>query len=611
MLSAEEQRELKSLLKEHREWGLVGHRKSRLAMLQSKQGSAAQNMKQGKTKFLATADIDRQMGGVLLSALKPENVDITHVNSDRGTTGMWSTSYDASQAARVSVSKKARWEDLQVASRRSKNAPVLPVIELLLPSQMVDVWIGLESAHSAYKQAKWTHNDKIVDEQKRWLQRTNQGSLQNLVQRSALGIPVTDAMQTMYKASDIQWLVDHSLELQDAVKAAEDMEALVEVAMWVGEELGLIQDQQQDEPIDGCGPRTPTDRNTDKDSDNKSGENTNDSKEADDSKDTDGSKKDKPDNTKDIDGKADRKADGKADGKDSNKTEQDKTKSLKDKVKEAVTDAMEQQDNAPVQQDALFDLVPTEQEEVTVIEPDAVPKRLIALHPAAKPAQAEFELLDDEQDDYFGDPQGDILHDIRLGILDVFEQETASDPQLIIAVDNSISMRCNCGLPRRNSRSDTEDAGYLAWQVAGILGKQFPDSKIFGWTTSRRGRFSRDSIVFDMPEGYRPACTVHEKIHDYSGNTPEAEALLYAQSQLESNENSVIVVITDGEPNDKSRSYGITHAMYKAGTKFAVVTVGNYQPALADLHYPPATVLSIKSPVELSKVSRIFDLIRK
>jgi hypothetical protein len=596
MLSPEEQRELKSLLKQHKSWGLVGHQQSRLAMLQSKQGSAAQNMKQGKTKFLATADIDRQMGGVLLGALKPEGVEITHVDSDRGTTGMWSTNWDSSRDARVSVSKKARWEDLQVASRRSKNAPVLPVIESLLPSEMVDVWIGLESAHSAYKQAKWTHNDKIVDEQKRWLQRTSQASLQVLIQRSALGIPATNAMQTMRKASDIQWLADYSTELQDAVKAADDMEALVEVAMWVGEELGLIQDQQQNEPEDGCGPPDRNDKDTDKDSDRKSGENTNDNQDTDDRQDTDDSDKDKPEDTKDTDGGSSDDTDSDADDKDSSKTKQDKPKSLKDKVKEAVTDAMDKQDSAPIQQDGLFDLNPTEHEEVKVIDSSEVPKRLITLHSAAKPAQAEFELLDDEQDDYFGDPQGDILHDIRLGILDVFEQEAASDPQLIIAVDNSISMRCNCGLPRRNSRSvDGEDAGYLAWQVAGILGKQFPDSKIFGWTTNRRGRFSAESIVFDMPEGYRPACTVHEKHHDYSGNTPEAEALLYAQSQLESNENSVIVVITDGEPNDKPRSYGVTHAMYRAGTKFAVVTVGDYQPPLADLHYPPATVLSIKN----------------
>ena len=609
MLSPAEQRELKSLQRDNKSWGLRGNAKQRLDMLQAKQGSAAQGMKQGKTKFLATADIDRQMGGVLLDALKPEGVDIKHTDSDRGTTGMWHNTWQNKSQSNVSVSKKARWEDLQVASRRAKNAPVLPVIASLLPTEMTDVWIGLESAHSAYKQAKWTHNDKIVDEQKRWLQRTNQTSLQGLVQRSSLGIPATDAMQTMRKASDIQWLVDHSSELQDAVKAADDMEALVEVAMWVGEELGLIQDDQQDSPPppeEGCS-TTPTDEDNEPDKDSDGGGKSSgddDSDSGDDASDSDDGDS-KPDDSDGSD------ADDDAGSKDSNKTEQDKPQSLTDKVKEAVADAMEEQDNAPIQQDGLFDLNPTEDEEVEVIDSNLVPKRLIQLHTAAKPVEAEFELLDDEQDDYFGDPQGDILHDIRLGILDVFEQETPSDPQLIIAVDNSISMRCNCGLPRRNSYSVVEDSGYLAWQVAGILGKQFPDSKIFGWTTTRRDRFGRESIVFDMPEGYRPACTVHEKHHDYSGNTPEAEALLYAQSQLESNENSVIVVITDGEPNNKPRSYGITHAMYKAGTKFAVVTVGEYQPALADLHYPPATVLSIKSPVELSKVSKIFDLIRK
>lgn len=627
MLSEREQQELKTLLREQKKWGLTEWQEASLKMLRAKQGSAAADMKQGKSKFLATADIDRQMGGVLMDALKPDGVTVDQVDLERGQTGMYS-SYDS---PRVQVSQKSRWEDLQVATRRTKNAPVLPVIEKMLPYEMRDVWIGLEAAHSAVKQAEWTHNDKIVSEQKRWLQRKDDTNLQGLIQRAALGIPVTDAMQTMRKASDIDWLVDHSLELQDAVKTADDMESLVEVAMWVGAELGLVDiDDDDDDPDEGgevCDKGIPDNQDQDGDGDNKSdgdddGDTGDDDSTDDDSDGDDGSGDKSEDSTDDKD------SDSKDSGSDgdqqkgeqdkpsgSDDKSQDKPKSLKDKVKDAVAEAMDEQDNAPPTSDGLFDLTLLPDEKpAEVIDSDLIRKKPIVLHSATKAVEAEFEMLDAETDDYFGDPQGDILHDVRLGILDVFEQETESDPQLIIAVDASISMMCLCkpepSRYRYNVPVEQCDGGYLAWQVAGILGKQYPESSIFAWTSRRR---NPAAIVYDMPIGQRPLCRVHESttVVEYMGNTPESDALLYAQSQLESNENSVLVIVTDGEPQNKSRSYGLTHAMYKAGTKFAVVCVGSYQPRQEEMHYPPATIMSIKSPSELSKVSQIFDLIRK
>jgi len=93
------------------------------------------------------------------------------------------------------------------------------------------------------------------------------------------------------------------------------------------------------------------------------------------------------------------------------------------------------------------------------------------------------------------------------------------------------------------------------------------------------------------------------------GGTPESEAMLHAQTLLDSNENSVLVLITDGEPQNKARAHGVSHAMYQAGTKFSVITVGSYQPRLEDMHYPPATVVSIKQPKDLAKVSKTFAML--
>ena len=117
-------------------------------------------MKQGKTKFIASAQIDRDMGQALTSALKPGGVEIQLTQKPRGQTDI-----DGWSGKTVFLSSKSRWEDAQVATRRAGNAPALPVIKALLPPAMMNVWLGIEGAQSAIKQTAWNHHQKNHNEQ--------------------------------------------------------------------------------------------------------------------------------------------------------------------------------------------------------------------------------------------------------------------------------------------------------------------------------------------------------------------------------------------------------------------------------------------------------------
>ena len=164
-LSKRKQAKLRRLENERRKWGYLGdNAQTEYEMLKREQGVVSGNMKQGKTKFIASARIDRDMGHALSSALKPEGVEIRLTDKSRGQTDI-----DTFGGSSVYLSSKSRWEDAQVATRRAGNAPALPVIKALLPPAMLNVWLGIEGAQSAIKQADWTHNRKIVTEQQRWL----------------------------------------------------------------------------------------------------------------------------------------------------------------------------------------------------------------------------------------------------------------------------------------------------------------------------------------------------------------------------------------------------------------------------------------------------------
>jgi hypothetical protein len=527
----------------------------------------------------------------------------------------------------VFLSSKSRWEDAQVATRRAGNAPALPVIKALLPPAMMNVWLGIEGAQSAIKQAEWTHNQKIVTEQQRWLSKAySKGltiNLQELAQRSALGVPfpASEFITGMHDSLGLDkkyfdWFDQNSSKLEQAVAKSESLEDLAEVALWVGEELGLVEPEEQqdkpDEPIDnGDTDNKPPDSQDDSDGD---------------SDDADGDDADSQDSPPDDSSSDDSDDSDKPDGGSGGKSSQDEpensepekdNRTLKDKLKDSIAEAMLQEDNSEPKQNELFDLQAKPEEKVVKVPASETVTTDIVLDYWAKAVADDFQMPTQEFDDYFGEPQADLLHEIKMGILDVFDEDREEAPQLIIAVDVSTSMNCMCK-PALYSNYDSYSAGWLAWQVAGLLGQQFPTAEIFAWsTTSSRDDRHQKPYAAPIPVGKRPLCRKHEgsfarKLGTHlMGGTPEAEAMLHAQTLLDSNENSVLVLVTDGEPQDKSRAHGVSHAMYQAGTKFSVVTVGSYQTRLEDMHYPPATVVSIKTAQDLSKVSKTFAMMQE
>lgn len=632
-LSKRKQAKLRRLENERRKWGYLGdNSQAEYEMLKREQGVVSGSMKQGKTKFLASARIDRDMGHALSSALKPEGVDIRLTSKSRGQTDI-----DTYSGTAVYLSSKSRWEDAQVATRRAGNAPALPVIKALLPPAMLNVWLGIEGAQSAIKQADWTHNRKIVTEQQRWLSKKDADkdssiSLQDLAQRSALGVPfpaseftpgVHDLTRLDRKYFD--WFDQNSDQLEQAVAQSESLEDLAEVALWVGEELGLIEPEEQQEPDEPDNGQKGTDSKPPDNQDDSDGGDGDDSDDDDaDSQDSppddsDDSDSDETDSDEtDSDNSSD-EGEGNQDKPESSEPEED-SRTLKDKLKDSIAEAMLQEESPEPKQNELFDLQAKPEEKVIKIPASETVTTDIVLDYWAKAVADDFQMPTQEFDDYFGEPQADLLHEIRMGILDVFDEDREEVPQLIIAVDVSVSMNCMCKPVLHSHLDEYCSAGWLAWQVAGLLGQQFPTAEIFAWSTTR----SRDNrslgeqpFAAPVPVGKRPLCRTHEGSFSSNpkvklmGNTPEAEAMLHAQALLDSNENSVLVLVTDGDPQNKARAHGVSHAMYQAGTRFSVVTVGSYQISLEEMHYPPATVVSIKNAKDLSKVSKTFAMMQE
>jgi hypothetical protein len=628
-LSNRQQSKLRRLENERRKWGLSTNAQAEYEMLKREQGVVSGNMRQGKTKFIASARIDRDMGHALSSALKPEGVDIRITDKSRGQTDI-----DTYSGSSVYLSSKSRWEDAQVATRRAGNAPALPVIKALLPPAMLNVWLGIEGAQSAVKQADWTHNRKIVTEQQRWLGKKDESkdsnvSLQDLAQRSALGIPfpasefivgVHDSFESRLDRKYFDWFDQNSDKLEQAVAQSESLEDLAEVALWVGEELGLITPEEQQEPDEPDNGQKDTDsKPPDNQDDSDGGDGDADSQDSppDDSDLDDSDKSDETDSDSSSDEGKDNQGDPESSDPESGEPEED-NRTLKEKLKDSIAEAMLQEDNSEPKQNELFDLQAKPEEKVIKIPASETVTTGIVLDYWAKVVADDFQIPTQEFDDYFGEPQADVLHEIRMGILDVFDEDREEAPQLIIAVDVSVSMNCMCKpLLYRHDDDKYYSAGWLAWQVAGLLGQQFPTAEIFAWSTTSSSDTYNKPYAAPVAVGKRPLCRKHEGPFSRKsgtklmGNTPEAEAMLHAQTLLDSNENSVLVLVTDGDPQNKARAHGVSHAMYQAGTRFSVVTVGSYQISLEEMHYPPATVVSIKTAKDLSKVSKTFAMMQE
>jgi len=293
-------------------------------------------------------------------------------------------------------------------------------------------------------------------------------------------------------------------------------------------------------------------------------------------------------------------------------------------------------------------------------------------HTNVQLAMEDFVGNEDFKESHFGDPDADMLHELRLGNMDVFEIEAETQGRVVVMVDCSSSMDCSCDYGYSSGRirsRKTENAanGWLAWQVAGAIHRQFPDAEVFGyssgsgtgsdkivrsgsknhrvldrspdwfngapdksatykpgglehsrfgaagdaqmerkWDTNMHGH-DATRVAQVMTPGHRLACEVHGQADRLlGGGTPESGALSYLVKRLDAAfETSVGILITDGEPNNSARSYAMTRRMHKAGMRFGVISINHKDTGI----YPASMLHHIDKAADLKKLPAIFDFI--
>jgi len=292
-------------------------------------------------------------------------------------------------------------------------------------------------------------------------------------------------------------------------------------------------------------------------------------------------------------------------------------------------------------------------------------------HTNVKLAMDDFVGNDEYKESHFGDPDPDLIHELRLGNMDVFEVESETQGRIVVVVDCSSSMNCWCDqghnkIKYRKSTVESAENGWLAWQAAGAIHRQFPDAEVFGyssgsgisnnkairtgsvnypvvdaspdWTNGAPDRgssykpggyhyesykeagkpgrmdeiwssnsgYNATRIVPIKTPGHRPACNQHDKDGLLYGGTPEAGALSYLVKRLDAAfETSVGILITDGEPNNSARSYAMTRRMHKAGMRFGVISINYTDSGI----YPASMLHHIDKPEDLQKLPAIFEFI--
>lgn len=191
----------------------------------------------------------------------------------------------------------------------------------------------------------------------------------------------------------------------------------------------------------------------------------------------------------------------------------------------------------------------------------------------------------------------DFADEIRMGNLDIFHSEEKKSGRIIVMVDCSGSMQCFSSEGDRHYSKWPDPPmhnGGLAWLVAGVISKAYPEAMVFGYTNTQgaRANIADSTCVVNIPAGFRPTCVHCEKQalprgqtkalgavsgsnFMYMDGTPECTAYLYAESLLKGElEGAACVVISDGDPNDVSHTKELAHKFYKDGLAFAVVEIG-------------------------------------
>ena len=615
--------------------GQIDRHRREIEKLGLQTGAGTISPRQGKTKFTVSAAQDRMMGQGLFDLLSPNGVSLSRSNGlDRGDTSL--DSYGDAQL--VHTSNKSRWVDDLIAVQRAKHAPTLPVVYSLLGEAMGEVWKAVEEASAVHRQANHTLNPKIVKEQKKWLGKREVKTLEQAITNAALGLPQSYNTWVESNASIIKTVVEAASVSSNSQD--DTLEMLWELAYWIGCELGLVDDEVP-EPI-GCG----------------KGENTQDIEEGTDYENeqdsTDGgSYSDTTDEVEDSSDKADSEEKSDGDG-DSTKDESDGDSGDSSGKQDDETDNRQQGQedkehgeqvegggktgdgaSGDILQKILDSVEPqhqTDKGDPVEFESQDYLEHWQVVAGETSPINQSFRtqmVLDDfrggheTEDSFYGEPQADILHEIRIGNLEVFEDEARTQGEIVVIVDCSGSMGCWCdkgGTAQIWGDEEYRSPGWLAWQLAGAIHSQFTDAHVVGYSSSGYYRTVGDVIETSLPNGvgsagtvivpvapgHRPACTCEDG-GVLGGGTPEAGALLYLSQKVRNNfEDAVGIIICDGQPQNPRRSFDLTHAMKAGGMRFGVISVGGGD--YSDI-YPADITHSVETDSDLFKLGEIFQFI--
>ena len=412
-------------------------------------GAGTIKPKEGKTKFTVSAAQDRMMGQGLFDLLSPDGVSLYRDSDmDRGDTSV--ANYVGGQG--IYTSNKGRWVDDLVAVQRAKHAPTLPVVANLLGESMGEVWKAVEEASAVHRQANYTFNPKIVSEQKKWLAKREVSTIEHAITNAALGLKGLPSASGFTPIGQ-SWVESNASTIKTVVEAAsvssnsqdDTLEMLWELAYWIGCELGLVDDEVP-EPI-GCG----------------QGENTQDIEEGTDYEDEqDSTDSDTADEVEDSSEESGSEEESDGDG-DSTKDESDGDSEDNSGEQDDETDNRQQGEegeeaietggktgneiaSGDVLQEILNSVEPQQQtskDDPVRFEPQEYQEHWKALDGATLPINQSFRtqmVLDDfrggheTEDSFYGEPQADILHEIRIGNLEVFEDEARTQGEIVVIV---------------------------------------------------------------------------------------------------------------------------------------------------------------------------------
>ncbi len=206
-----------------------------------------------------------------------------------------------------------------------------------------------------------------------------------------------------------------------------------------------------------------------------------------------------------------------------------------------------------------------------------------------------------------GRPTPDVWKLGLYGETKVFTRPPKRKGRLIVLVDLSGSVGCWCEEHKGSARYGRTTSGWKEWQVASTISRRLPDATVIGFSGAQGGTY-----IVPIDPGNQPVCN-EEMPSGIGGSTPICGALDYAKTLLdEALQDSTLVVITDGSPNDCSANRDpeqhtseLSHQLVKDGAKFVLVLVDCNRTDL----YPAEVTIEVNSDEDLLEVSTAISAI--